>query len=453
MVNGENNELILQYSTLNYGQHLHSELMWLSEVISIRANNEEVVPKAPTVKVIDEESHYMQFILKYQLDTYDRLLLILTMTPYILPSVFKDLFPENHTPKPIQFREGGAISKSGRSFMPTIETFLYLACGDDVQQRIHLLQRITKDYFLFKNGVLVLDNNERTSTSLLNRTIHLSEEYYFSLLLQKTFHPDFSTDFPAKRLNTNLKWEDLVLSSPTLTQINEIKYWLELTQEIGEKGKLGRRITNGFKSLFYGSPGTGKTITAALLGNALQRDVYSIDLSMVVSKYIGETEKNLAKVFDMAERKNWILFFDEADALFGQRTQVSSSNDRYANQEVSYLLQRIESFNGLVILSSNYKDNIDHAFLRRFNSIIHFPKPKEAERLKLWKLTIPEDTILSDDLDLEVIAKKYNLTGAHIENVVLHALMKMHGEKMGVLNRAIIHSSIAQELMKENLTV
>jgi SpoVK/Ycf46/Vps4 family AAA+-type ATPase len=127
------------------------------------------------------------------------------------------------------------------------------------------------------------------------------------------------------------------------------------------------------KILFIGAPGTGKKTLASLIGQQSGTEVYRIDLSMIVSKYIGETEKNLSKVFDAAEHKNWILFFDEADALFGKRTDVRDAHDRYANQEVAYLLQRIENYNGLVILATNMKNNIDDAFTRRFQTIIHFP--------------------------------------------------------------------------------
>ena len=132
--------------------------------------------------------------------------------------------------------------------------------------------------------------------------------------------------------------------------------------------------------LFYGPPGTGKTLTAGLLGNELEIDVYKVDISMVVSKYIGETEKNLELLFARAADKGWILFFDEADALFGKRTGVRDAHDKYANQEVSFLLQRIEDFNGLIILATNMKNNIDDAFIRRFNSIIRFPLPNAEER-------------------------------------------------------------------------
>jgi SpoVK/Ycf46/Vps4 family AAA+-type ATPase len=182
-----------------------------------------------------------------------------------------------------------------------------------------------------------------------------------------------------------------------------------------DEWKMQKRLRKGYRVLFYGPPGTGKTLTANVLGNETQKDVYKIDLSMVVSKYIGETEKNLELLFARAEDKDWILFFDEADALFGKRTGVRDAHDKYANQEVSYLLQRIEEFNGLVILSTNMKNNIDDAFIRRFNDIVKFTIPNEGERKEIWEKSFPEQADF-DGIPEQV--KKYELTGGNIINVI-----------------------------------
>lgn len=170
---------------------------------------------------------------------------------------------------------------------------------------------------------------------------------------------------------------------------------------------------------------------------------------MVVSKYIGETEKNLSRLFDKAHNKNWILFFDEADALFGKRTDVKDAHDRYANQEVSYLLQKVENYPGLVILSSNFKDNIDDAFTRRFNSIIHFPKPNARERLLLWQKAFPEKVKLSKDIQLESLAEKYELTGANIMNVVQYACLQTLAQKKKTIELELIQKGIRKEFQKE----
>jgi SpoVK/Ycf46/Vps4 family AAA+-type ATPase len=211
---------------------------------------------------------------------------------------------------------------------------------------------------------------------------------------------------------------------------------------------LKHTFKEGYKALFYGPPGTGKTFTATLLGKQFNRDVYRIDLSQVVSKYIGETEKNLEKIFQKAEDKNWILFFDEADALFGKRTSVSSAHDRYANQETSYLLQRIEDFNGLVILASNNKANIDQAFLRRFNAIVHFPIPDPVERLHLWKIYLPANHSLNTD-DLQNIANKYEVTGSTILNSIHNAAINAFALKR-LVTMSDLTESLKRELRKED---
>jgi SpoVK/Ycf46/Vps4 family AAA+-type ATPase len=177
--------------------------------------------------------------------------------------------------------------------------------------------------------------------------------------------------------------------------------------------------------------------------------VYRIDLSQVVSKYIGETEKNLEKVFNKAENKDWILFFDEADALFGKRSNVQNAHDKYANQEVSYLLQRVEDFPGLIILASNYKSNIDQAFIRRFNAIIHFPMPNANERYQIWKTTVPEKATLADDIDLSLIANKYELNGSSIVSVIHNAsLQTISRGSLNILKKDLL-DGIKREYEKE----
>jgi SpoVK/Ycf46/Vps4 family AAA+-type ATPase len=201
--------------------------------------------------------------------------------------------------------------------------------------------------------------------------------------------------------------------------------------------------------LFYGPPGTGKTITATLLAKYTGKEVFRIDLSMVVSKYIGETEKNLSTLFDKAENKDWILFFDEADAIFGKRTGVRDAHDKYANQEVSYLLQRIESYNGLVILASNFRNNIDTAFIRRFNAIIYFPAPKAEDRLALWEKSLPSQLKLSKENGLREIAEKYELTGSHIINIVQYLSLTALESRDFVLTKDMMIKGIRREMEKE----
>ena len=204
--------------------------------------------------------------------------------------------------------------------------------------------------------------------------------------------------------------------------------------------------------MFHGPPGTGKTMTAALLGQETDKYVYQIDLSSVVSKYIGETEKNLASVFNLAENKDWILFFDEADALFGKRSQTQSSNDQFANQQIAYLLQRIEDYDGVVILATNFKDNIDSAFIRRFQSVVYFPKPKIEQRLLLWQKYF-SDTFKLSDIDLEKIAKEFEITGGSIINVLRYCTIAAKKRNSMELFADDIYKGINKEYLKDGITI
>jgi len=243
-----------------------------------------------------------------------------------------------------------------------------------------------------------------------------------------------------------------VLDEITRNEVEEIKDWISYGDTLLNDWVLSRNIKPGYRALFYGPPGTGKTLTASLLGKTTGLDVYRVDLSMVVSKYIGETEKNLSNVFDQAENKNWILFFDEADALFGRRTQTSSSNDRYANQEVSYLLQRIEDFPGIIILATNLKANLDDAFSRRFQAMIHFGLPDAEQRLRLWKQAFSAEVKFEDKVDLEDIAQKYELAGGAIVNVVRYACLKAVKRENSVLLYNDILTGLRRELGKDGKT-
>ncbi|WP_343673104.1 ATP-binding protein, partial [Chitinophaga sp.] len=239
----------------------------------------------------------------------------------------------------------------------------------------------------------------------------------------KPVPPHFSSSFPAKRVTTELTWEDLVINNELKSQIDELMNWVNFNAKLMNRWDMEKRLRKGYRALFYGPPGTGKTFTAGLLGKYTGKEVYKIDLSMIVSKYIGETEKNLELLFSRAEDKGWILFFDEADALFGKRTNVRDAHDKYANQEVSYLLQRIEDYNGLIILATNMKNNIDDAFIRRFNAILKFSFPDANERAMIWRRTFPaKSTFVGGDIP-EMI-KRYELAGGSILNVVHYACLK-----------------------------
>ncbi len=227
----------------------------------------------------------------------------------------------------------------------------------------------------------------------------------------------------ARKLRPRYDWEDLILPPTPLAMLQEMVHMVQARPRVLEEWGLGRKLASstGISALFAGPPGTGKTMAAQVIANVLGLDLYRIDLSTVVSKYVGETEKQLEQIFSEASGSNAILFFDEADSLFGKRSEVKGAQDRYANIEVSYLLQRMEEYDGVAILATNLRANLDEAFTRRLQFIVDFPFPDETYRLRIWQVLMPPDLPRDDDLDLEWMAKRFKIAGGNIRNIILSA--------------------------------
>ena len=227
----------------------------------------------------------------------------------------------------------------------------------------------------------------------------------------------------ARRIEPEVGWDDLVLPAPVLEQLRELTERARLGDTVfGDWGMgRGRRGHRSLSALFAGPSGVGKTMAAEVVAGDLGLDMYAIDLATVVDKYIGETEKNLDRIFTEAERVNGVIFFDEADALFGKRSEVKDARDRYANVEVAYLLQRLEAFTGIAVLATNLRNNVDEAFARRLDAVVDFPLPEEPERLRLWQHCLGPLVLQVPDLDLAFLARSFALSGGNIRNVTVAA--------------------------------
>jgi hypothetical protein len=253
----------------------------------------------------------------------------------------------------------------------------------------------------------------------------------------------------AARLDPAFGWEDLVLPERQLEILKSISSYLRHRDLVLSEWGYEKTIANqGLKVLFAGESGTGKTMSGQVLAKELGLDLFRIDLATIVSKYIGETEKNLDRIFNAAEGSNAILFFDEADALFGKRSEVRDSHDRYANIEVAYLLQKMEGYAGAVILATNFRQNIDDAFLRRLDVVVDFPFPEPEDRLKIWDLLLPGTAPLSDDIDIDFLAQQFKLSGGSIRNCSLAAAFMAADEGTEITMRHLVRG-VALEYGKQ----
>lgn len=430
---------------------LSPEFLFIEEYLQYRLEcyfNAESKIKEPNIPSLSKWSVPVPDIIKNaNLNKSETILLLLTLSPQVQGDLLDSVIQSKLASTTDFPQLGGVRGKNFRGFLPTGETALFLLAGTDLKKRQKVYEYFEPDHFFAKNHILWLEDSSEGEPKMSGKLI-LSPEYVEFFLLGKIVKPSFSMKFPAQLVETEMEWDDLVLNEETNAQIEELQAWISHGNTLLYHWGMHKKLKPGYRVLFHGPPGTGKTLTASLLGRHTGKDVYRIDLSMVVSKFIGETEKNLANLLAVAEKTEGILFFDEADALFGKRTQVRDAHDKYANQEVSYLLQRIESYAGLVILASNLKSNIDDAFVRRFQAIIQFPLPKFSERLEIWKKAFPKKVTFHKDVDLSQFAQKYELAGAEIMNIVQYACLRALADQRKIIHSKYIMDGIKREFQK-----
>ena len=433
---------------------LEKEIKWLSDVVAFRFADyfkaKERIPYPEPPDLEEDKSFYAREIIRLEAGITERLLVLIALAPHIKPAVLDIFFTKNSDLDRVFTEFGGLKGEKHSGFIPTGETAVFIIAGDNLEKRMDVQRCLDDRHPLYKNNILMLGETS-SFEPIWSGELSITKEFLTKVTLAEPYKPRFSSAFPAKLLETQLSWDDVIFERSLMNEIEVIKTWISNEVRIMEEWKLGKYLKQGYRALFYGPPGTGKSMTAALLGESCDLEVYRVDISAVVSKYIGETEKNLAHLFDMAENKNWLLFFDEADALFSRRLSATSSNDKFANQQVAYLLQRVEDFNGLVILASNFKDNIDEAFLRRFQSIIHFPKPNANLRRKLWDKYF--DTFELQNVDIEKISEDYEISGGSIINVLRHCSIVSATRNDRTISEQDIIKGIKKEFKKEGVTM
>lgn len=437
---------------------LRQEMDWLEAVIAqcmatyfLQEGHERQWTALPLPDLSQIDSPYSDRVKKWELNVYSRLALALCIAPHLRPEILDIFFTKNQLHDRGFTEFGGLTSKDHSGFLPTGQTLCFLITVNQPELRYEVMELLGKGSILIKEEVLNIDKTD-SHLPWLSGQLGLNMSWFNYFLTGEQLLAENTASFPAQKISTGMDWDDIVLDRMVVEQVEEITSWLQHGETLMQDWGLAKKLKPGYRALFYGPPGTGKTLTATLIGKATGREVYKIDLSMIVSKYIGETEKNLSRIFDVAQHQQWILFFDEADALFGKRTTTDSANDRHANQQTAYLLQRIEDFPGVVILATNLKANMDEAFARRFQSIVHFTMPSADERYQLWKKAFSGTCTLDDEIDLHNIAEEYQLAGGAIINVLRFCALSVIRRNDTVVSRQELLAGIKREFKKENRT-
>jgi ATP-dependent 26S proteasome regulatory subunit len=410
---------------------INAHIKWLESVITQRTTMKVdggLLLAKQIEKIEIQNDPLSSLIEKFNLGLAERLVLTLCIVSNIKPELLDQFLIVNPNTEKRYKEYGGIINRNSLRFQPTLRTAIFLLSGNDTEQFLNYQTILRSGNVLFREQIVNLHSTDDNQDYLPDCIIQLDSAYVDYLFSGETPRLDSGNDFPAKLLETDKTFKDLVLKKGAFDQLKPAINYVKVQQELYSNSSIQSKIKKGFVLLLHGPPGTGKTLTASILGNELNTPAYQIDSSQVVSKYIGETEKNLERVFNRLEGKNCILFFDEADSLFGKRTEISDSKDRYANQGVSYLLQRIESFDGLVILATNYEKNFDDAFKRRILSKVHIGRPSAEERELLWERALPEGYKFSSENLLNALAKHFDFTGANISVVIKMSVERSFSE-------------------------
>jgi hypothetical protein len=431
---------------------LQRELDWLAALVQARlerlfrgqggSGSLPLIPEPPPLPSGPEAAGpWAQLVGELAAEPLARLALALLLAAQLRPAALDPLMLNNPALERRFSECGGLLRETG--FEPTGDTLALLADGGQMAGRLAVLRLLAEEGPLRRLGLLAPAEGDAP----LKGGLRLNGAWLEWIAGAGPRPGDELATATARRLETEMAWQDLVLPAGTLRQLEDIETYLEHRPTLLAEWGMAKRLRPGFRALFHGPPGTGKTLTAALLGAKLGLEVRRVDLSQAVSKYIGETEKNLAAVLDRAEQRQWLLVFDEADALFGKRSESRDAHDRYANQEIAYLLQRLETFQGVVILATNLPANLDGAFLRRFESVVYFPLPGPEQRLRLWREAF--SPLAELEVDLEALAVRHELSGGLILNVVRRVSLQAIAAGGRPIGEADLLRAIRQELEKE----
>ncbi len=419
-----------------------------------RAEAVEGTPKVPA----KEQPYYYTWLRQYDLidSTPDRLLLAFCLMTRLADPMLAPLM-QLWRHQQIAAWVGGDYHRDGHRIIPTLRTVFFLLDGINPPATRRREHYFNPRHLFFSQGVVELTSPDSHETRS-NQRLQMNDGFYHYFFEGLKPRPEDKQNLEIKLLESNLHFDELILPERTKAQLQPLINYAQHGQEFFKDQHLSKKFKRGYIALLYGPPGTGKTLIASTIGQHLGLVTYQLDVSQVVSKYIGETSQNINKVMDELTRNiEWlegkpsILFIDEADSFMGKRLEAKDSKDHYANLDVSNLLQKFEQFPGLVILASNYEQNFDEAFKRRFKSEVHIPPPEADERTLLWKMYLPEGMQFPGSNFARVMAESFALTGAQIANVMGEAVIAAFADQTKVLDYdRHLEANLQKELEKSN---
>lgn len=329
--------------------------------------------------------------------------------------------------------------------------FLWEHCLREVNLKEEIKPYELANKFTFTPGQIVMTTKEASHLALWGKGEAISKREFYECAYNQIVH---NLQKQATLIYAQHSWDQLILADEQKEMLKNACDQIRYKHIVYDKWGFNKRLAygKGVSMLFAGPPGTGKTMAAQVVANELDIEIYKVDLSQIVSKYIGETEKNLNNLFNEAKKSNVILFFDETDALLGKRTEVKDSHDKNANLETSYLLQKMEEYDGITVMSTNYIENIDNAFFRRITYVIHFPFPDVESRKQIWKTIFPKEMPLSKDIDFDYLARQFEIAGGNIKNIAVTAAF-LAAKSSNKLTMAHILQAIKYELTKQGKAV
>jgi hypothetical protein len=411
---------------------LEQEFQWFAKIIENRLSiyfqqTEQASDMFSDVVLPDLSSYddmYSRVVREYNMSLEERVVLLLALAPHVCPQLL-DLFFLRNTNYDRGFTQfGGLKGYNHAGFIPTVETALFLLAGENLEKRFQLLSLFSDHHYFQKNKILLLGSITSGEPSA-SRMLSVSDEYLHHFISNEMNKSVGSAIFPAQLVTTNLEWEDLVLADEIIDQVMQIRAWITHGHQLMEEWGMKKWLKPGYRAVFYGVAGTGKTLTAALLGKTAGLDVCKIDLSIFRSGHNHEIKQFISDLIDQAQRKNWILLFDLGDDSYSEKSlAVNNGYQQPQFIQLPFLLRSLENFSGVAIFIADLSTPLNKCFYSGLQSVIHFPVPSFRERKALWLQAFSKNTSLQKELHFDEIASRYEITGGAIMEVSRQAMLR-----------------------------